>query len=499
MNVVAWARVSSREQKEGYSLDAQMRAIREKANKEGWKIVKEFAVAESASRKANRLQFDSMLQWVKKNARKENLRGVVCHKLDRACRNMRDAVRLQDLEESCSVRPLFVENQFGQGAAGLLSFNVMAAVSQYYSDNLRSEVLKGLNEKAEQGWLPSNAPFGYDNDTKDKNEPIKPNPTEAVAVRRIFELYSTGANSYDAVSDILKREGHIFAPDHPKFERTTIRYILNNRFYIGDIKWHGRVLDGKHKPIVNRMLFKLCQDVIHGPNRKKKHKHCIPLAGGLIRCKFCGQAITGEQSRRTLKDGTVKEYVYYRCGNDIKDHPEFRWKGDALEAAIVDQLRTLKLPSPEITGWFRAALKKSLTDEAEFHREKQARLKKRRSELETKLNRLLDAFIGGTVEKAAYDAKALEIRDEVERIKQEEISESHVNASFIETAEAVFNLTQHAAETWLISNWPIKRELLEIFSLKCELSDTSLFITWNKPFCNLVNQDECQTTVLRWN
>jgi DNA invertase Pin-like site-specific DNA recombinase len=497
MNVVAWARVSSREQKEGYSLDAQMRAIREKSNKEGWKIVKEFAVAESASRKANRLQFDNMLNWVKKNAKKENLRGIVCHKLDRACRNMRDAVRLQDLEESCSVRPLFVENQFGQGAAGLLSFNVMAAVSQYYSDNLRSEVLKGLNEKAEQGWLPSNAPFGYDNDTKDKNEPIKPNPTEAAAVRRIFELYSTGHTSYDAVSDILKREGHIYSADHPKFERTTIRYILMNRFYIGDIEWHGRVLDGKHKPTIRRALFKLCEDIMLGPDRKKKHKHCMPLAGGLIRCKFCGQAITGEQLKRKLKDGTVKEYIYYRCGNDIKEHPEFRWKGDALEAAIVEQLRTLKLPSPEITEWFRLGLKKSLTDEAEFHREKQARLKKRRTEFENKLNRLLDAFISGTVEKSVYDAKALEIRDEVERIKQEEMSESRVNSSFIETVEAAFNLTQRAAETWLVSNWPVKRQLLEIFSLKCELDDASLTITWNKPFCHLVTSGECQSTVER--
>lgn len=497
MNVIAWARVSSREQKEGYSLDAQMRLIREKANREGWKIIKEFTVAESASSKANRLQFDNMLQWVKKNAKRENLKGLVCHKLDRACRNMRDAVRLQDLEESCSVRPLFVENQFGQGAAGLLSFNVMAAVAQYYSDNLRSEVLKGLNEKAEQGWLPSNAPFGYDNDAKDKSEPIKPNPNEAVAVRRIFELYSTGHNSYESISETLVREGHIFAAHRPKFERTTVRYILNNRFYIGDIEWHGRVLDGKHKPIISRLLYKECQDIMHGRDRRKQNKRSMPLAGGLIRCKYCGQAITGEQLKRTLKDGTVKEYVYYRCGNDEKgnDHPEFRWKGEALEMAIVQQLRTLKLPSPEITEWFRRVLKKSLADEATFHREKQTRLKKRRSELETKLERLLDAFISGTVEKAIYDKKALDIRDEVERIKQEELGECRVNESFIETAEAVFNLTQNAAETWLNSNWPVKRELLEIFSLKCELNDATLSITWNKPFCFIANLDECQSTV----
>ena len=35
MNVVIWARVSSREQKEGYSIDAQLRADHEKARREG--------------------------------------------------------------------------------------------------------------------------------------------------------------------------------------------------------------------------------------------------------------------------------------------------------------------------------------------------------------------------------------------------------------------------------------------------------------------------------
>ena len=36
MNVVIWARVSSREQREGYSIDAQLRADRLRAQREGW-------------------------------------------------------------------------------------------------------------------------------------------------------------------------------------------------------------------------------------------------------------------------------------------------------------------------------------------------------------------------------------------------------------------------------------------------------------------------------
>jgi DNA invertase Pin-like site-specific DNA recombinase len=151
MNVVIWARVSSREQKEGYSLDAQMRANRDRAAANGWNVVREFVIAESAKRGVVRQAFNEMYAWVKANAKREKIRTILSHKLDRACRNMRDAVRLQDLEDTCGVQLAFVENHFGPGAAGTLSFNMMAAVAQYYSDNLRSEVIKGHDEKVRQG------------------------------------------------------------------------------------------------------------------------------------------------------------------------------------------------------------------------------------------------------------------------------------------------------------------------------------------------------------
>ena len=126
MNVVVWARVSSHEQREGYSIDAQLRVNRDRAQA---------------------------------NAKRENIKAILSHKLDRVCRNMRDAVRLQELEDNCGVQLAFVDNQFGPGAAGALSFNVMAAVAQYYSDNLRSEVLKGMDEKVRQGWPTGLAPY----------------------------------------------------------------------------------------------------------------------------------------------------------------------------------------------------------------------------------------------------------------------------------------------------------------------------------------------------
>jgi hypothetical protein len=125
------------------------------------------------------------------NAKKEKIKAILSHKLDRVCRNMRDAVRRQELEDACGVQLAFVDNQFGPGAAGALSFNVMAAVAQYYSDNLRSEVLKGMDEKVRQGWPTGLAPYGYIN-VEDKDEPVQLQPEKSRTLIRIFNLYATG-------------------------------------------------------------------------------------------------------------------------------------------------------------------------------------------------------------------------------------------------------------------------------------------------------------------
>ena len=110
------ARVSSREQREGYSIDAQLRFNRDRAQANGWHVVREFVVAESAKRGAERRMFNEMFAWVKANAKREKIKAILSHKLDRVCRNMRDAVRLQELEDACGVQLAFVDNQFGPGA-----------------------------------------------------------------------------------------------------------------------------------------------------------------------------------------------------------------------------------------------------------------------------------------------------------------------------------------------------------------------------------------------
>jgi site-specific DNA recombinase len=482
MNVVIWARVSSREQKEGYSIDAQLRANRDRAKANGWHVVREFEIAESAKRGAERKAFNEMYAWVRANAKREKIKAILSHKLDRVCRNIRDAVRLQELEDLCGVQLAFVDNQFGPGAAGALSFNVMAAVAQYYSDNLRSEVLKGMDEKVRQGWPTGHAPFGYVN-VDDDDEPVKPHPETSRTVIRIFELYASGGHTFESLAERLECEGHVFRKSKVRFNRTALSYILNNRFYIGELHRNGQVFEGRYQRLVDRATFDACQDILNGKNRRTGcPEHA--LAGSLFQCAYCGQSITGERIRRKLRGGGVREHLYYRCANNRpgSDHPTVRWKADDLERAVVDDLARLRLPTPEIATWFRTALQAAVTDLTAHQRRAATTLAKRKSELATMQDRLLNAYLAGTVEEVIYTAKSNELKAEAAKADESLTQLGDTASGGGETALALFDWSQQAADLWRGSNTALRREILNSVCLNRTLGDVSLVTTKRKPF-----------------
>ena len=481
MNVVLWARVSSREQREGYSIDAQLRAMRDKAQREGWNILQECVVAESAKRGAERVAFNEMFQWVQRNAKKQNIKAIVSHKLDRICRNMRDAVRLQELEDTLGVKLVFIDNEFGPGAAGALSFNVMAAVAQYYSDNLRAEVLKGMDEKVRQGWPTGLAPYGYIN-ASDKNEPIQPHSEKSHTVIRIFELYATGRMTFKDLIQKLYEEGHLYQPSQPRFHRTALSYILNNRFYMGEIYRRGKLYPGKHRPLIDRRTFEICQELLSGKNHRIG-KSGIPLSGGLFRCAFCGQAMTGERTRKKLKAGGFNEHIYYRCANNHpdSDHPKVRWRAKELEDAVTKDLQTLRL-APEYAAWFRKALAAAFTNIGETTARQQKALQKRKSEIEGMQEKLLNAYLGGVVDQHVFEAKSAALKTELADLKKSLEIAQQFDPARGEGAIHIFELSQRASDLWGGSNNTLKRDLLETLSLNRTVSDVSLCITKRKPF-----------------
>lgn len=88
------------------------------------------------------------------------------------------------------------------------------------------------------------------------------NPEKAPFIKRIFELYATHQYSYTTLAAQMRSDGFHISPA-VKVGKSNIEDILNTPVYIGDFIFNGkRYFNAKHRPIVSRELYAICQKII---------------------------------------------------------------------------------------------------------------------------------------------------------------------------------------------------------------------------------------------
>ena len=123
-----------------------------------------------------------------KDSNKGLFNAVLVHKMDRFARNVRDFLNTLYTLERSGIEVIFVDEIFANDHVGKLFRVILAALNEYFSKNLATEITKGMKERAYKGLHTGGIPpLGYDVDITTKKLII--NESEAQAVRRIFELY----------------------------------------------------------------------------------------------------------------------------------------------------------------------------------------------------------------------------------------------------------------------------------------------------------------------
>ncbi len=170
---------------------------------------------------------------------------------------------------------------------------------------------RGLMQSIEHGAYTSNAPFGYKNVTVNRTPTLEIIPDEADCVRQIFQMYANGSGctkieqAINAMGFHGRRAG--------RFNRNTIRLILDNPVYIGKIRWNKtstvksgvgadrtrkvvynspdqwKLIDGLHPSIIDQDLWDTVQ-----ARRKSRYfyvdnKHVASPLAGMVHCSKCGR------------------------------------------------------------------------------------------------------------------------------------------------------------------------------------------------------------------
>lgn len=321
---VIYARYSSSNQREE-SIDAQVRACEEYAERNGYVIVDVYADSAKSATNNNRPELQRMLE----DSKQSKFRTVIVHKLDRFSRNKLDSVsdKRMLLENGCRLVSA-VENLDDSPESGIME-SVLEGMAEYYSKNLAREVKKGQKETAlkckHNGGKP---PLGYDVDKETQKYVI--NEKEAVIVRLIFNMYAKG-RGYKEILSHLNAMGFRTKRGN-QFTNGSLNNLLKNEKYRGIYIFNlkkEKGADGVRRPtrnpdseviridggmprIIDDVTFMKVQTLLsknleRGGSFKAKELY---LLSGLIYCGGCNQSMHGNTrycGRNKLK------YVTYRC------------------------------------------------------------------------------------------------------------------------------------------------------------------------------------------
>jgi antirestriction protein len=162
------------------------------------------------------------------------------------------------------------------------------------------------------------------------------------------------------------------------------------------MKWRGEIFEGQHEPLISKKLFDKCQEVMakRGKVQEVRKHHFAFL--GLLKCASCGYSITGERQ---------KGHNYYRCTKKKGLCQEKHYlREEALTKQITSYLQKVSLSSQD-TEKVLAELQKDEKRAKEEAKTTVQNLRVELTEIEGKLEKLLDAYLGEIISATDYKAR----------------------------------------------------------------------------------------------
>ena len=318
-----YARVSSDRQDVDLSVSAQLRALRDYADKNGYLVAREFVDEAESGRIADRPEFSKMID----EASRPNapFQEILVWKFSRFTRKREHAVAFKSMLRRKGVRVVSITEQADDSPTGKLLEGIIESVDEFYSENLAQEVCRGLREAALRGfWMGTYAPFGYRKvyvqDGAKKRPKLEPDPPADAVVKRIFDMALQGKSSLD-IAKALNAEG-VASPQGKQWLKSTVHTTLNNEAYTGAVVWGVNAKDGAppvrvekaHPALVSKRKFRQVANLLRSraPETIHPRRASSPyLLSGLVKCETCGKALTAAEA----KSG---KYTYYVCHSLLK-------------------------------------------------------------------------------------------------------------------------------------------------------------------------------------
>lgn len=514
---VMLARVSSRKQERGASLDAQVESIQAYCHRNDLTIVeptpKAFVFTESSTR-GGRKKFNEMIDFIEHQKRKT---AIVVHTLDRLQRGFGECEKIKELLKADKIEVHFIQealildkfssdDDFTRYDFGILS-------AKLYLTSMNRNVRRSQKHNREAGLWQGLAPIGYLN-AKDerKRATLILDPERAPIIKQIFEEYATGDHSIQSVWKSALDKG--FTSKEPNYNprsknfgkrcpvsKNKIHDILTNPFYYGcmyvadeeidektkkPIKTFYKKIQHVYEPIISKELFDKVQAILKSKNKEnfcKEQKYAgIPFSlRGLIKCE-CGCMMTPERHK---KKGNI--YTYLRCPHRNKDCKQYL----VPEETILNQLNQEIFQKIRISPTMRELLKTSIIQSLEDEKKINANVRKKITDeifmVDSRLERLWESYLDRVIDKPKYESEKEKYLTQKRELVEKANKYTDITKELKENVEKAINFVADVSNLMEVASPDDKNMLLKRLLDNCVLHGDTLTYEIKAPFDKLIS------------
>ena len=426
-----YVRVSTDDQRDnGYSIDSQLRMIKEYCEKNDYSIIDVYNDAGHSGKDLMRPEMQRLLADIKS----KKIDKLIAIKVDRLTRNNYDGFWLLNYCEEHDVKiELILEPYDVSTANGEMIFGMNLVFGQRERKEIGARTKRAMEEMALEKIHPSKAPYGYIRNKETGHLEIE--PIEAQVVKEIFELCKQG-NSTRNIATIMKDNNAYLKQG--KWASDRIYKILTNAIYIGIFEY------GKYKrkpqdilrvenycePIIDEITWNVTRNVLV-KNRHSNYGEYIHLFSGLVKCPICRNIMSSSESFK-YPNGKLKVYYHLRC----KNH---NCKGFGLHYNTEKIENKLKQILEELTIFILSMDNEIITCNSTKSNDVKE-IEKAIEKLKLQEKRLVDLYLSSNLDVETINYKNDVIKKEIDKLNKKKISLDPDNSSQEYTVELIKKL-----------------------------------------------------------
>ena len=457
--VALYARVSSDGQARDNTIASQIAALQERVAADGFRVLPDHAYVDEGY--SGTILLRPALEKLRDAVAAGIVTRIYIHAPDRLVRRYAHQILLIEEFHRVGAEVIFLNHSIGGTAEDDLLLQVQGVIAEYERAKILERGRRGRRHAARSGSVSAltGAPFGYRYVRRDLGGGVarfEVVEEEAHIVRLIFAWIGLERASMREVCRRLERMGCQTRQGAARWYASTIHGMLDNPAYIGRAVF-GRVHYGPARPrprpirghplpsprptqrilapreewieipvpaLVDPAMFAAVRAQLDENRKRKRDRKTRSgwLLQGLAVCCGCGYAYCGKAVSRSRKEPSRK-LRYYLCGGS----EGYRFGGsppcgnrsvraDQLEEIVWGEVRALLEDPSRVEGEYRRRL--AATRDGIAMPEEIARLDRQSATLRRGIERLIDSYAEGVIEKSEFTPRIAGLKQRLSQLEE---------------------------------------------------------------------------------